>query len=140
MGSARILGTHPHRLQLRITPGGLERFHSVFGCESAHNQCHPTVGCHVDGCRVNSLHVFRGASTSLIDSHNKFDVLHSVISLVEKLSLNGVVVHFCEVENKTAVVSMNKMCEKPHQSATDVLLVPSLFCFLQRNYPISWNG
>lgn len=39
-------------------------------------------------------------------------------------------VHFCEVEHKTAVVSMNKMCEKPPRSATDILLMPSLFCFV----------
>jgi hypothetical protein len=38
---------------------------------------------------------------------------------VETLSgLNDVVVHFCEVEYTTAVVSMNQMCEKPLQSAT----------------------
>jgi hypothetical protein len=55
----------------------------------------------------------------LIDSHNKFDVLHTLISLVEKLSgSNDVAVHFREVEYTTAVVSMNKMCEKPLQSAT----------------------
>jgi len=32
-----------------------------------------------------------------------------------------VAVHFREVEYTTAVVSMNKMCEKPLQSATDIL-------------------
>ena len=44
-------------------------------------------------------------------------------------------VHFCEVEHKTAVVSMNKMCEKPPRSATDILLMPSLFCFVPEKAP-----
>ena len=62
--------------QLWAAPGVLERFDSVFGCESPHNQCQLTIGCHLDGCQINPLYVFGGASTTSIHFHNKLRIFH----------------------------------------------------------------
>src|ERR1035437_8464159 len=77
-----ILGAHLHRLQLRDAAGVLQGFDGVFGREPAHKLCQLTVGCHVDRCRINSLHVLGGASTASVHFHNKLDVLHALLSLM----------------------------------------------------------
>ncbi len=83
---------------------GLQRFDSIFGRKFAHDQRQLAIGCHVDGSRINSLNVFRGAGTASIHFHNKFDVLHILISLMEQFSgTNEAAVHFFEVEYTTAV-------------------------------------
>jgi hypothetical protein len=62
-----------------------------------------SVGCHVDGSRINALNVLRSASTT-VHLHEKFDVLHSLISLMERFSgTNEAAGHFFEVEYTTAV-------------------------------------
>jgi hypothetical protein len=84
--------------------GILQGFDSVFGRKFSHNQCQLTVGCHMDGSWINALNVFRGAGTASVHFHNEFDVLHTLISLVEKFSeTNRSAVHFFEVEYTTAV-------------------------------------
>ena len=60
--------------QLRAAAGVLERFDNVFGCESPHDQGQLSIGCHLDGCQINPLHVFHGASTTAIHFYNKFFV------------------------------------------------------------------
>jgi hypothetical protein len=58
----------------------------------------------LDGSRINSLHGFRSAITATVNFHHKFDVLHSLISLMERLSgTNEAAGHFFEVEYTTAV-------------------------------------
>jgi hypothetical protein len=83
--------------------GVLQGFDSIFGRKFAHDQRQLAIGCHVDGSRINSLNVFRGAGTASIHFHNKFDVLH-LISVMEQFSgTNEAAVHFFEVEYTTAV-------------------------------------
>jgi len=66
------LGTNLYGNQLRAAPGVLERFDCVFCCESPHKQSQLTIVRHLDGCGINPLHIFGGASTATIHSHNKF--------------------------------------------------------------------
>jgi hypothetical protein len=50
------------------TPGCTGTFRvidSIFGRESAHEQCQLTTCCHVDRSGINSLNIFGGATTSL---------------------------------------------------------------------------
>jgi hypothetical protein len=79
--------------------GVLQEFDSVFGRKFAHDQRQLAIGCHVDWSWINSLDVFRGAGTATVHFHNKFDVLHTLISLIEKfLGTNGAAGHFFEIE------------------------------------------
>jgi small subunit ribosomal protein S21 len=55
----------------------LDSFHGVFSREFAHNECHLTVGCHLNGSSINPLHVLRLVDTSTVHFHNKFCVYHS---------------------------------------------------------------
>jgi hypothetical protein len=73
----RFRTKHLNGNQLRAAPGVLERFNSIFCREPPHNQGQLAIGCHLDGCQINPLHVFGGASTSSIHFHNKFCILHS---------------------------------------------------------------
>ncbi len=68
------LSTNLYGHQFRAAAGILDGSDSVLGCESSHNQCQLTVGCRLDGNLMNPLHVFRGASTGTVHSHNKFSV------------------------------------------------------------------
>ena len=83
---------HLYGHQFRAASGVLERFDSVFGCESPHNQGQSSVGCHSDGFQINPLHVFRGASATSIHSHNKFCTLHgfSLLLLYARSLLHNV--------------------------------------------------
>jgi hypothetical protein len=63
----------------------LKALGSVFGRESAHDKRQLTVCCHVDGSRINAVDVCRSAITT-VHPHEKFDVLHIMISLMEKFS------------------------------------------------------
>jgi hypothetical protein len=76
--SAQMLGTNPYGFQLRGAMRVLQGFDSVFGRESAHDKRQLTIGCHVDWCRVDPLHVLRSAGTAAVHSHNKFDVCHNL--------------------------------------------------------------
>jgi hypothetical protein len=67
---------HLYGNELRAAPGVLDRFDSVFGRESPHNQCQLKVGCHLNGSSINPPYVFRGASTTSIHFHNKFCGFH----------------------------------------------------------------
>jgi hypothetical protein len=99
-----MLGTNLYGLQLRDAPGILEGFDGIFGRESAHNQCQLTVGCHMDGSRINSLNIFRGPSTTSIHFHKKCDVFHNLMSLAELWgNVSETAVHFFEVEYTTSV-------------------------------------
>jgi hypothetical protein len=58
----------------------------------------------VDRSRINSLNVFGSASAAAVHFHNKFDVLHTLISLIEKVpGANEASGHFFEVEYTTSV-------------------------------------
>jgi hypothetical protein len=70
------LAEKSHGNQLRTAPGILQRFDRIFGGKSPHNQGKLTIARHLNGCQINTLHVFRGASTASIHFHNKFNVLH----------------------------------------------------------------
>jgi len=69
------LGPNLHRLQLRDTTGVLQGFDGVFGRESAHHLGQLAVGCHVDWCRIDPLHVL-GSATASVYFHEKLDVCH----------------------------------------------------------------
>jgi hypothetical protein len=51
------LGTNSYGNQLWDAPGVLDRFDSVFGGESPHDQGELPVGRGLDGCQINPLHV-----------------------------------------------------------------------------------
>jgi hypothetical protein len=86
---------HLYGNEFRTASGVLERFDSVFSRESPHNQGQLTIGCHLDGCQINPLHVFRGAGTTAIHFHNKFCVhdfhkcLRCCQALKEVLAMHG---------------------------------------------------
>jgi hypothetical protein len=73
--TARMLGTNVNGLQLRAAPGVLQEPDSLFGGESAHAQCQPTVGCHLDGSRISSLQC-SGHKYRIGDFHNTFGDTH----------------------------------------------------------------
>jgi hypothetical protein len=54
----------------------LKGFNRILGRKFSHHQCEFAVGSHLDGGRINSLHIGRGASTAAANSYHKFDVFH----------------------------------------------------------------
>jgi hypothetical protein len=71
-----MLRANRYRNQLRLAPGMLKGFYSVFGCEPSHYQRLLAVGGRLYWATINALHVFSSMSTNTIQFHNKLSFCH----------------------------------------------------------------
>jgi hypothetical protein len=88
-----LVMTSPAKCRFLPMPGQFIRNTGFFlsaGRESAHEQCQLTVSCHLDGSRINSLHVFGGASTATVHFHDKVDVFHVFVTTLVLSRENGI--------------------------------------------------
>jgi hypothetical protein len=95
--------------QFRVATGISDGFDSVFGRESSHQKCLPTLGCHLDRSSIYPLHVFDGASVSADRPYNKFRVFfHDFLQLArgDKEKMRDTIDRLpCKVARRSAFVS-----------------------------------
>ena len=75
------LGADLNGYQLRAAPRSFDRFDSILGGKSSHDQRQLTVGCHLNGGSINPLHILGFEGTSTIHFHYKLRICHSVLLL-----------------------------------------------------------
>jgi hypothetical protein len=85
---AQILGINLNGHYFRDTPGVLDGYDSVFCPESPHKQWQLTVGCHVDGGRIDPPHVRQGF-TAMAHPYNKFDFFLTLLFALSEKQTGG---------------------------------------------------
>ena len=71
------LGADLNGYQLRAAPGSFDRFDSILGGKSSHDQRQLTVGCHLNRGSINPLHILRFEDSSAVHFHYKLCIFHS---------------------------------------------------------------